>query len=86
MPLTFGTREVFTPVESLNRLKQLPVLNWRQKSLARSQVRLAIEYGLDAGLPRSCDKPLYQQKCSVVFEHIYESYPERDAGVYAAAG
>ena len=27
---------------------------------------------------------LYQQKCSAVFEHIYESYPERDAGVYAA--
>jgi type I restriction enzyme M protein len=26
---------------------------------------------------------LYQQKCSAIFEHVYESYPERDAGIYA---
>jgi hypothetical protein len=32
------------------------------------------------------DRPLYAQKCSALFEHIYESYPERDAGVYATAG
>jgi hypothetical protein len=32
------------------------------------------------------DKPIYQQKCTVLFEHVYESYPERDAGVYAGAG
>ena len=29
--------------ELLNRLKQLLVLNWRQKSAARSQLKLAIE-------------------------------------------
>ena len=29
---------------------------------------------------------LYRQKCSVLFEHLYESYPERDAGVYAEVG
>lgn len=68
----------------LDRLKQLLVLNWRQKSGARAQLKLAIEDTLDTGLPRAYDKPLYQQKCSALFEHIYESYPERDAGVYAA--
>lgn len=26
---------------------------------------------------------LYRQKCSALFEHVYESYPERDTGVYA---
>lgn len=26
---------------------------------------------------------LYNQKCSAVFEHVYESYPEQNAGVYA---
>jgi type I restriction enzyme R subunit len=67
------------------RLKQLLVLNWRQKSAARSQLRLAIEDVLDTGLPRAYDKPLYEQKCSALFEHIYESYPERDTGIYAAA-
>lgn len=70
----------------LTRLKQLLVLNWRQKSAARSQLRLAIEDALDSGLPSVYTPELYRQKCSAVFEHVYESYPERDASVYAAAG
>jgi type I restriction enzyme R subunit len=69
----------------LERLKQLLVLNWRQKAAARSQLRLAIEDTLDAGLPRAYTRELYQQKCSAVFEHVYESYPERDASVYTVA-
>lgn len=60
------------------------MLNWRQKSSARSQVKLAIEDVLDTGLPRAYDKELYQQKCSALFEHLFESYPEKDAGVYSA--
>lgn len=68
----------------LARLTELLVLNWRQKSSARSQLKLAIEDVLDQGLPRAFDKSLYQEKCAAVFEHIFESYPERDAGVYAA--
>ncbi len=69
----------------LTKLKALLVLNWRQKSSARSQLKLTIEDVLDTGLPRAYDKPLYEQKCSALFEHIFESYPERDAGVYATA-
>ena len=34
---------------------------------------------------RAYTPTLYHQKCSAVFEHVYESYPERDAGVYAQA-
>ena len=67
----------------LARLKALLVLNWRQKSTARSQLKLTIEDTLDTGLPRAYTPELYHQKCSAVFEHVYESYPERDAGVYA---
>jgi type I restriction enzyme R subunit len=69
--------------ELLTRLKALLVLNWRQKSAARSQLKLTIEDTLDSGLPRAYTPELYQQKCSAVFEHVYESYPERDAGMYA---
>ena len=68
----------------LDRLKKLLVLNWRQKSAALSQLKLAIEDVLDEGLPRTYTPDLYQQKCSALFEHVYESYPERDGGVYAA--
>lgn len=71
--------------ELLNRLKQLLVINWRQESSARSQLRLAIEDMLDTGLPRAYDKPLYDQKCVALIGHIYESYPERDSSVYAVA-
>ena len=72
--------------ELLGRIKQLLVLNWRQKSAARAQLRLAIEDVLDTGLPRAYDPPLYAQKCSALFEHIYESYTERDGSVYAGVG
>ena len=68
--------------ELLGKLKSLLVLNWRQKSTARSQLKLTIEDALDSGLPRAYTPELYQQKCSAVFEHVYESYPEREAGVW----
>jgi len=69
--------------ELLARLKGLLVLNWRQKSAARSQLKLAIEDTLDTGLPRAYTQEIYSEKCSAVFEHVYESYPELGAGVYA---
>jgi type I restriction enzyme R subunit len=71
--------------ELLVRLKRLLVLNWRQKSAARSTLKLAIEDTLDT-LPDAYDRPLFAQKCTAVFEHVYESYPERNEGVYAGAG
>ena len=69
----------------LARLKQLLVLNWRGKAAARSQIKLAIEDILDSGLARVYTQEVYQQKCSAIIEHVYESYPERNQGVYAAA-
>jgi type I restriction enzyme R subunit len=69
----------------LERLKSLLVLNWRQKSAARSTLKLAIEDTLDM-LPAVYDRPLYSQKCSLLFEHVYESYPEKNAGVYTEVG
>lgn len=67
----------------LERLKDLLVLNWRAKSAARSSLKLAIEDTLDTGLPRAYTTDLYKQKVAAVFEHVYESYPERNAGVYS---
>ncbi len=66
----------------LERLKDLLVLNWRAKSAARSSLKLAIEDALDTGLPRAYSTDLYKQKVAAVFEHVYESYPERNLGVY----
>ena len=58
----------------LERLNALLVLGWRQKAQARAGVRLAIEDGLDEGLPRAYTKETYQTKCDALFEHVYESY------------
>jgi type I restriction enzyme R subunit len=69
--------------ELLRRFKELLVLSWRQKAAARSAMRLAIEDTLDSGLPRAYPPEMYHQKCSAVFEHVYETYPERNVGVYA---
>ena len=68
----------------LSRLKELLVLNWRQKSAARSTLKLAIEDTLDT-LPKAYNRVLFNEKCSLVFEHVYESYPERNKGIYATA-
>lgn len=72
-----------TARELLAKLKALLVLNWRQKSTARSQLKLTIEDTLDTSLPRAYTPEIYSQKCSAVFEHVYESYPERNIGAYS---
>jgi type I restriction enzyme R subunit len=69
--------------ELLTRMKTLLGLNWRQKVAARSQLKLAIEDALDTGLPRAYTPEIFTQKCSAVFEHVYESYPETSISVYA---
>ncbi len=46
-------------------------------------MKLAIEDALDT-LPAACDRPRHAQKCAALFEHVYESYPERNAGIHAA--
>jgi type I restriction enzyme, R subunit len=66
----------------LNKLNELLVIDWRKKSNARSQLKLSIEDTLDTGLPRAYTPELYQQKCSAMFKHFYESYPQRNSGVY----
>ncbi|HNC97853.1 MAG TPA: DUF3387 domain-containing protein, partial [Myxococcota bacterium] len=70
--------------ELLARLTQVLVLNWRQKLAAQSSLRLAIADTLDNGLPEAYTKELFTQKCDALFEHVYESYPERDRSRYAA--
>ncbi len=67
----------------LARLNDLLVLNWRSKAAARSTLKIAIEDALDQGLPTAFSAELYNRKCAAIFEHVYESYPERNRGVYA---
>jgi type I restriction enzyme, R subunit len=60
----------------LQRVRGALVLNWRQKAQARAQVKLAIEDTLDEGLPRAYGPDLYRNKCTVLFEHVFETFGE----------
>lgn len=68
----------------LSKLKQLLVLDWRHTVAARSKVKLAIEDLLDQGRPRAYTPDIYKQKCSAVFEHVYEAYGDREASAYVS--
>jgi type I restriction enzyme R subunit len=59
----------------LNRLKQEKlVLDWRKKQQTRADVRLCIEECLDY-LPEKFEKALFQQKCEIVYQYIFDMYP-----------
>lgn len=70
----------------LDRLHQLLVLGWRQKIQARAKVRLEIENVLDEGLPRAYTKNVYETKCGVVFEHVFEAYQGETRSLFSEAG
>jgi len=61
------------------RLKQLITFSWRETTQARAQVRDAIASTLDEGLPRPYDPSVYRNKCGVVFEHVFEVFPDERA-------
>lgn len=62
----------------LERVRAALVIDWRERVQARAQVRDAIDSTLDEGLPPAYTPDLYQRKCSVIFEHVFETLP--DAG------
>ena len=45
-------------------------------------MRVEIEKMLDAGLPEKYTAELFEQKCGVLFQHVLEKYPDKDASVY----
>lgn len=54
------------------------VLDWRRKQQMRAEVFFTIETVLDEMLP---DR-VYQEKCAVVYQHIYDSYYGDGKSVY----
>lgn len=62
--------------------KEKLVLDWRKRQQSRAAVRLSIEEILDR-LPKSYTPELYQHKCDVVYQHIYDSYFGQGLSIYA---
>ena len=52
------------------------VLDWRNQQATRAAVKTTIEKVLDDALPKICayDRPLFETKCEVIYQHIFERY------------
>lgn len=50
------------------------VLDWRKRQDTRAAVQNTINIILDESLPESYDASLYERKCLIVYQHVYESY------------
>jgi type I restriction enzyme, R subunit len=58
------------------------VLDWRKKQQTRAGVKLVIEQILDK-LPSVYTPELYQTKCGLVYQHVYDSHYGSGKGIYA---
>ena len=60
------------------------VLDWRKEQSTRASVRVTVEEILDR-LPETFTRPIYAQKCEVVYQHVFDSYWDDGRSVYSAA-
>ena len=85
--LTEAEREQVKTVsrDLLDLLKQEKlVLDWRKKQQARASVQVAVKDILDR-LPNAYTADLYQSKCDLIYQHIFESYQGQGRSVYSTA-
>ena len=73
--------------ELLTTLKEEKlVLDWRKRQQSRAAVRESIEVILDDHLQTTVyPKELLQQKCDLVYQHVYDSYFGQEQSIYAPA-
>lgn len=61
------------------------VLDWRNKTQAKSAVQQAIKLTLDQGLPEAYDETIFDRKCDGLYRHVYDSYHGGGESIYATA-
>ena len=70
----------------LQTLKQAKlVLDWRKKLRTRADVYSTVKTVLD-DLPRTYTPELYQEKCDLVYRHVFDAYQGEGKSVYEAVG
>jgi type I restriction enzyme R subunit len=69
----------------LETLKQEKLgLDWKKRQTTRAAVRVTIETILDE-LPRTYTPDLYEKKCEVVYQHVFDSYSGQGKSLYAVS-
>ena len=72
--------------ELLDTLKaEQLVLDWRKKQQTRAAVQLSVEKILDK-LPEAYTPSLYEEKCGLVYQHIYDTYYGMGKSLYSQTG
>ncbi|HKZ42366.1 MAG TPA: type I restriction enzyme endonuclease domain-containing protein [Anaerolineales bacterium] len=61
------------------------VLDWRKRQQTRADVQYTIETMLDEMLPKTYTPDVYKEKCTVAYQHVYDSYYGAGKSVYAEA-
>ncbi|MEW6063995.1 MAG: type I restriction endonuclease subunit R [Bacillota bacterium] len=73
--------------ELLDTLKREKlVLDWRKRQQTRAAVLITIQDSLDRELPRAYTPEIFNQKCDLVYQHIYDCYYGAGQSVYSRAG
>lgn len=60
------------------------VLDWRKRQQSRAAVLITVKDVLDH-LPRAYDPDTYDEKCEVVYQHIFEAYAGAGKSIYSSA-
>lgn len=58
------------------------VLDWRKRQQTRADVLFTIETVLDDMLPKTYTPELYKEKCTVIYQHVYDSYYGAGKSIY----
>jgi type I restriction enzyme R subunit len=61
------------------------VLDWRKRQQSRAAVLTTVQDVLDTALPRAYTTAMYEEKCRLVYQHIFEAYADAQKTVYATA-
>jgi type I restriction enzyme R subunit len=70
----------------LQTLKQAKlVLDWRKKLHTRADVYSTVKTVLD-DLPRTYTPELYQEKCDLVYRHVFDAYQGEGKSIYESVG
>jgi len=57
-------------------------LDWKKRQATRAAVRYTVETVLDE-LARMYTPEIYQKKCDVVYQHVFDSYSGIGVSLYA---
>jgi type I restriction enzyme, R subunit len=60
------------------------VIDWRKRQQSRAAVLVTVQDVLDQ-LPRAYSTEMYEKKCEVVYQHIFEAYAGAGVSVYESA-